>query len=88
MKEITLRFREVAVDGLPQESGEVVVLLGQDGGKGIDRFYAVMDVNYSAKHKAFNACDDMPEYTGSLSGDVLYWCPASEVDAFLKEVDA
>ena len=88
MKEITLRFREVAIDGLPQESGEVVVLLGQDNGVGIDRFYDVMGVNYSAKHGAFNSYDHLPEHIGSLSDDVLYWCPASEVDAILKEVDA
>ena len=83
MKEVTLKFREVAVDGAPEETCEVVALLMD--GYGRDRFYSIGNMGYSAKNKAFNSYDNQPEYTGQISKDVRFWCLKSEYDEILKE---
>ena len=88
MKEITLKFREVAVDGLPEKSCSVLTLSGcvsEDTGR-VERLYNMSDVNFSAKHGKFNAYDTIEEDPkNAYSDDVLFWCPVSEVDAILKE---
>ena len=88
MKEITLNFREVAVDGLPEKSCKVLVLSGyanEDTGR-VDHFYHISDVDFSEKHGKFNAYDAIEEDPKNIySDDVLFWCPSSELDAILKE---
>ena len=88
MKEIILKFREVAVDGLPEKSCKVLVLSGyanEDTGR-VDHFYNISDVGFSAKHGKFNAYDAIEEDPkNAFSDGVLFWCPVSEVDAILKE---
>jgi hypothetical protein len=88
MKEITLKFREVAVDGLPEKSCKVLTLSGyacEDTGR-VEHFYNIIGVDFSAKHGKFNAYDTIEEDPKSVfSDDVLFWCPVSEVDAILKE---
>ena len=88
MKEITLKFREVAVDGLPEKSCSVLTLSGhvrEDTGR-VESLYNMSDVNFSAKHGKFNAYDTIEEDPkNTYSDDVLFWCPVSEVDAILKE---
>lgn len=89
MKEITLKFREVAVDGLPDKSCEVVTLSGFDPtGQGfVDNFYNVSNVSFSEKYGKFNAYDSHEEPTESVfSDDVLFWIPVSEInDKFFQE---
>ena len=89
MKEITLKFREVAVDGLPEKSCEVVTLSGFDAtGQGIiDSFYNITNVAFSKKHGKFNQYDSHEEDLESVfSDDVLFWIPVSEInDKFFQE---
>lgn len=88
MKKITLKFREVAVDGLPEKSCKVLTLSGyarEDTGR-VEHLYYISDVDFSAKHGKFNAYDAIEEDPKNVfSDDVLFWCPVSEVDAILKE---
>ena len=88
MKEIILKFREVAVDGLPDKSCVVVTLSGFDAtGQGIvDSFYNIANVSFSKKYGKFNQHDEYEEDIESKYGDhVLFWCPRSELDAILTE---
>lgn len=69
MKEVTLKFREVAVDGLPTESMPVYAYYG----------YGMQVVNYSIVHKAFCCYDDTAEEQIATAKeafkDVSFWCP-------------
>ena len=88
MKQITLNFREVAADGLPEESCKVLTLSGyprEDTGR-VEHLYYISDVDFSAKHGKFNAYDTIEEDSKNVfSDDVLFWCPVHEVDAILKD---
>jgi hypothetical protein len=88
MKEITLKFREVAVDGLPEKSCDVLTLSGyvrEDTGR-VEHLYNMSDVGFSAKHGKFNAYDTIEDNPKNVFSDgVLFWCPVSEVDAILEE---
>lgn len=88
MKQVTLNFREVAVDGLPKESCEVLTLSGyprEDTGR-VEHLYHISNVDFSAKHGKFNAYDTIEEDSkNDFSDYVLFWCPVHEVDAILKD---
>ena len=89
MKEITLKFREVAVDGLPDKSCSVLTLSGFDSaGQGIiEDFYNMTNVDFSKKYGKFNQYDSHEEDLNSeFSKDVLFWFPVSEInEAFFGE---
>ena len=89
MKEITLKFREVAVDGLPDKSCSVLTLSGFDStGQGIiEDFYNMTNVDFSKKYGKFNQYDSHEEDLNSeFSKDVLFWVPVSEInEAFFGE---
>ena len=75
MKQVTLNFREVAVDGLPEESDYYVTL----------HRYSDEELQpdcwcYSAEHKLFNVYQDVN--TALL---VEYWMPLDEFNAAFKE---
>jgi hypothetical protein len=89
MKEITLKFREVAADGLPDKSCSVLTLSGFDStGQGIiEGFYNMTNVGFSKKYGKFNQYDSLEEDPNSeFSKDVLFWVPVSEInEAFFGE---
>ena len=84
MKEITLKFREVAVDGLPKESCNVAVFA-----KSGITIASITDVRYSDKHKAFNCGDETDSVEAykrrKLWSNVKYWVKMEELIAALKE---
>ena len=69
MKEVTLKFREVAVDGLPTESMPVYAYYG----------YGMQVVDYSVVHEAFCCNDNSDEKqvatVKEVFHDVSFWCP-------------
>lgn len=73
MKEITLKFREVAVDGLPKESMRCAV---------VNQYYELQPnaLDYSARHGVFNAIDSYdPEKAFDYAiKSVKYWMPLDE----------
>lgn len=75
MKEITLKFREVAVDGLPEKSDYYVVLHRYSDGELQPDCWM-----YSTMHKLFNVYEDVDT---ALSVD--YWIPLDEFNAIFKE---
>ena len=87
MKEVTLKFREVAVDGLPEESMDVLILSGTryKGRDRIEDFYSMTNTSFSKKHGVFNAHDYEETATNKILDDVLFWIPTSELDAMLED---
>lgn len=79
MKQITLNFREVAVDGLPDRSMDVLVVSRSEEGF----LYGMMEVAYSSKHEQFNNYDSQEKNAPSCFADVAYWIPSSELEAIL-----
>lgn len=83
MKQVTLNFREVAVDGLPKKSCVVAVLPETSA-----LISTITDVRFSAKHKAFNCGDETDASTATerrkLWSNVKYWIPMDELDASIK----
>jgi hypothetical protein len=79
MKEITLKFREVAVDGLPEKSMDVFV----------NYEYGTASTTYSEKHKCFCCSDSTSKedanYRRKSWDDVPYWIPLDEFNAAFKE---
>ncbi len=80
MKEITLNFREVAVDGLPEKSmSNVFVFYG----------YGTAIVRYSDVNKCWNCGDTSDEKHVSESrlafNDVTHWCPLVDLYTVLEE---
>lgn len=75
MKQITLNFREVAVDGLPEKSMDVLVASFDERG----HMYGVMEVPYSAKHEQFNNYDYRRKDDPPCFSDVKYWVPTNEL---------
>ena len=80
MKEVTLKFREVAVDGLPEESMQRAIVIDSHG---------LNCLPYSSIHELFN-CHDFQRPTaaranGLAFANITHWCPASEIEAAMKE---
>ena len=80
MKEITLKFREVAVDGLPTESMDHAITIDKLG---------VNLLPYSSVHEMWNCYDyqkpSIARATGLTFSDVTHWCPCSEIESNFKE---
>ena len=81
MKEITLNFREVAVDGLPEESMDCAVIHDYVG-----RFQP-NKLSYSSLHEMFivhdHATRDEAERT--MIDNITHWIPLSEFNDAIKE---
>ena len=77
MKEITLNFREVAVDGLPEESMDCAVI----------HQYNKKEPNvlpYSHKYKLFNVRDHAANKKAAASyaiNNVTHWIPLDEFNS-------
>lgn len=69
---IELEFISVK-DRLPEKSGNCFTV---DVGDNINTFYRCEILNYSAKHKAFNAFDSLPNAKYKL--DVDFWAEMPE----------
>lgn len=80
MKQITLNFREVAVDGLPEKSMGVLVISRSDGGV----LYDATEVGYSTKNEQFNSYDHLPRDESGCFDDVAYWVPMIELETQLS----
>ena len=80
MKEITLRFREIAVDGLPEESGRYVVLHQYS-------YKHPNDLPFSIKYGMFNVDDSYDEeQANSLEiHNITHWMPRDEFNTAFKE---
>lgn len=66
-----------ASEELPNKSCEVIVLCADCERN--DSIYAIMDVNYSSRHKSFN-CHDFSDCPNSrFSDDVKYWAYFDEL---------
>lgn len=78
MKEITLKFREVAVDGLPEESMDCLVV------KTYEDFRSMTQLHYSKKYNAFNV-HDFSKNDGTRLDAVTHWIPKSEIDIIFEE---
>lgn len=89
MKEVTLKFREVAVDGEPDKSGEYAVI------QSYPLFNRPSSLNFSTVHGLWNTHDDAtPEEAnetairmkeGPHTGEIAYWMPIAEFDSAFKE---
>ena len=89
MKQVTLNFREVAVDGLPTESGNYAVI------QSFPISEQANDLTFSAVHKLWNASDYSPQEVAQRhaigmkseprSGQVKYWIPREEFNAAFKD---
>ena len=89
MKEITLKFREVAVDGLPKETGSYFVI------QSFPFSERANDLPYSAVHGLWNAWDcstledakktAITEIAGPHSGEITHWIPREEFERTLRE---
>lgn len=82
MKQITLNFREVAVDGLPEKSMDEVLIVYPSG---------CMETSYSGHHKSW-ACrdftpDELAEERRLIFGDITHWIPFEEVRSAFKEAE-
>jgi len=80
MKEVTLKFREVAVDGLPEQSMDCAVVLDYETGA------QPGGLPYSSKHGTFNSHDwDSVESVSKYAiGNVTYWLPLHEFFVAIK----
>lgn len=89
MKEITLKFREVAVDGEPDKSGEYAVV------QSYPLFNRPDSLNFSSVHGMWNTRDTTTEEEANATaicmkeephtGEVAYWMPIAEFDSAFKE---
>ena len=79
MKEITLKFREVAVDGLPDKSMDTFVYYG----------YGTANVPFSTSYQCFNTRDSTPiedaERSRAAFSDVTHWIPLDEFNAAFED---
>ena len=80
MKQVTLNFREVAVDGLPEESMDCAVIHQYDK-KHPNK------LPYSAMHKLFNAYDRNSKASAKEKSidNVSHWMPLDEFNAAFKD---
>lgn len=89
MKQITLNFREVAVDGNPKESGEYATI------QSYPLFYRLSSINFSAVHGMWNTSDyatkEQAQETAIKmretphTGEIAYYIPIREFDVAVKE---
>lgn len=81
MKEITLKFREVAVDGLPTESMDCAVVHDYGG------WFQPNKLPYSSKYEMFNAHDytTIEEAERTMIDNISHWIPLDEFNAAFKE---
>ena len=89
MKEITLKFREVAVDGLPKKTGNYFVI------QSFPISEQANDLHFSAVHGLWNAFDystledakktAITEKDDPHSGEITYWMPREEFERTLME---
>jgi len=81
MKKVSLNFREVAVDGLPDRSMDVLVISRSEGGV----LYGATEVGYSSKHEQFNSYDHLSRNESGCFDDVAYWVPMIELETQLND---
>ena len=81
MKEITLKFREVAVDGLPTESMDCAVVHDHDG------WFRPNNLHYSSKYEMFNASDHttIARAKSTMIDNISHWIPLCEFNEAFKE---
>lgn len=80
MKEITLKFREVTVDGLPEKSMNCACCYG------IGEYRKPWELHFSKKHQAFNIHDYSTDISTAFpNGCITHWMPLSEFAAAFKE---
>ena len=89
MKEITLKFREVAVDGLPKKTGNYFVI------QSFPISEQANDLHFSAVHGLWNAFDystledaiktAITEKADPHSGEITHWIPREEFERTLME---
>lgn len=80
MKEVTLKFREIAVDGLPQESMSCVVVCNY----GTD--VRPQTLPFSINHGAFNTRDwySVEQTSQYVINNVTHWMPLHEFFVAIK----
>ena len=81
MKEITLKFREVAVEGLPTESMDCAVVHDYDG------WFQPNKLSYSSKYEMFNAHDytTIEKAESTMIDNISHWIPLCEFNEAFKE---
>jgi len=80
MKEITLRFREVAVDGLPGKSMDCACCYGNG------EYRKPWELHFSKKYQAFNIHDYSDDVSTAFPRDcITHWMPLSEFAAAFGE---
>ena len=77
MKEIKLNLREVAVDGLPEKSGDYIILKKRLNG------YNANTYSFSERHQAFNTSDYQETDQTRIDG-ITHWMPLDEFNAALN----
>lgn len=76
MKQITLNFREVAVEGLPEEDGYYLVRRSEG--------YQPLSLPFSPRYNGFNLLDFYPDDHTRMDG-VTHWIPLDEFNAAFKD---
>ena len=89
MKQVTLNFREVAVDGLPEKSGDYAVI------QAFPISDQANDLHFSAVHGMWNTYDyttrEDAEKTAigtcdeTRHGEITHWIPRAEIESAIKE---
>ena len=74
MKDVTLRFREVAVDGLPEKSMDCVVIRTY-----YENDHALWELPYSDKYNGFNL-HDFSDDDHTRMEKVTHWMPHKEFE--------
>ena len=76
MKQVTLKFREVAVDGFPKKSGYCAVVYRSS----VDQELEPDMLPFSVKHQAFNTHDSFDD-THTRIDNVAFWMMLDEFNA-------
>lgn len=84
---LELEFKSVAKDGLPDKSGTYIVICKRTDETG-DCWGYFCAINYSSRHKAFNAYD-LHETTEYAFDDVVAYCevPQEWADKVANELE-
>lgn len=88
---LELEFKSVAKNGLPEKSGNYFVVCKHiyEAPYQKEIYAYVANINYSAKHKAFNAYDEQKEIDKTkIFNDVVAYCevPQEWFDNLVKEI--
>lgn len=80
MKEVILKFREIAVDGFPSESMECIALPYYG-------YLSAVQLPYSKIHSSFNVrdYDSVERVLKNSIRSVAYWMPLHEFNMAFKE---